>query len=198
MNVKLGYTTHFIAGLWWDERLILSRYDVTFKLLTVTADPAKSNIALERLKYMVEEAFQDTVFINHSLVDQIQLLQDAGVKVTVMPEEPVDQIVGMMLYSKINAVMENNVLVRSVLISSSAGDNIIYEHDLTESVAPFDEPGWWNNSGPDYTVDSTFTQSSDKVVIIEPKSNWNELGLDWDDDDNDDDGATVLTFKKDE
>jgi hypothetical protein len=90
MNVKIGYTTQFIAAVWWNDKLIMSNYDVTFKLITAGMDPANTNTALDRLKYMLEEYLIDTVFVNHTEVDQIKKLKAAGIKVIVMPEEPVD------------------------------------------------------------------------------------------------------------
>jgi predicted Fe-Mo cluster-binding NifX family protein len=94
---------------------------------------------------MVEEYLVDAVFIKDTDdQEQIALLKAAGIKVIALPEEPVDQIIGMMLYSKLSAVMEGCMLIRSIMLSSTAGDNVIYEHDAQESVAPFDQPGWWN------------------------------------------------------
>ena len=192
MNVKIGYTTQFIAAVWWNGKLIMSNYDVTFKLITAGMDPANTNTALDRLKYMIEEYFIDMVFVNHTEVDQIKKLKAAGIKVVVMPEEPVDQILGMMLYSKISAVMEGHMLIRSIMLSSTAGDGVIYEHDNTESVAPFDQSGWWNSSAP--TCETEIKKNIDKVVSITPGNLWRELGLEWIDSDSESDDENVLMF----
>jgi len=200
MNVKIGYTTQFIAAVWWDGRLIMSTYDVTFKLITAGMDPANTNTALDRLKYMVEEYLIDTVFVNHTEIDQIKKLKAAGINVIIMPEEPVDQILGMMLYSKISAVMEGHMLVRSVMLSSTAGDGVIYEHDSTESVAPFDQPGWWNSSDPH--CEEQTKRNPGKVFVITAMNQWRDLGLEWVDNDNkhnEDGNDLVFTeFKKNE
>lgn len=200
MNVKIGYTTQFIAAVWWNDRLIMSNYDVTFKLITAGMDPANTNTALDRLKYMIEEYLIDAVFVNCTETDQIKKLKAAGIKVIVMPEEPVDQIIGMMLYSKISAIMEGHMLVRSVMLSSTAGDSVLYEHDSTESIAPFDQLGWWNNSSP--TCETEIKKNVGKVVSITPGNQWRDLGLEWVDSDNehnDDRNVLVFTeFKKNE
>jgi len=177
MNVKIGYTTQFIAAVWWNDRLIMSNYEVTFKLITAGMDPANTNTALDRLKYMLEEYLIDAVFVNHTDIDQIKKLKAAGIKVVVMPEEPVDQIIGMMLYSKISAVMEGHMLVRSIMVSSTAGDSVAYEHDSTESVAPFDQPGWWNSTDPH--CEEQTKRNPGKVFVIAATNQWRDLGLDW-------------------
>jgi hypothetical protein len=200
MNVKISYTTQFIAAVWWNGKLIMSNYDVTFKLITAGMDPANTNTALDRLKYMVEEYLIDAVFVNHADIDQIKKLKAAGIKVVVMPEEPVDQIIGMMLYSKISAVMEGHMLVRSVMLSSTAGDSVVYEHDNTESVAPFDQPGWWNSTDPHCEIQAK--RNPEKVFVIAATNQWRDLGLEWIDNDNkhnEDGNVLVFTeFKKNE
>lgn len=200
MNVKIGYTTPLTAGVWWDDHLIMANYTITFKLITVTDNVKDSNTALDRLKYMIEEVFTDGVFINHKETEQIKRLKAAGIQTIILPEEPVDQIVGMMLYSKIGAVMEGQVDIRSVLVSSNIGDDVIYEHDLTESVAPFNEPGWWLDSTP-AIENGTRKNSKDTIFVITPSQHWSELGLEWDDRQADSGEENVLVFsdyKKDE
>jgi hypothetical protein len=192
MNVKIGYTTQFIAAVWWNEKLIMSNYDVTFKLITAGMDPANTNTALDRLKYMIEEYLIDAVFVNHTETDQIKKLKAAGIKVVVLPEEPVDQIIGMMLYSKISAVMEGHMLVRSVMLSSTAGDSVVYEHDNTESVAPFDQPGWWNSTSPHCEVQTK--RNPEKVFVITVSNQWRDLGLDWVDNNKHTEDGNVLVF----
>jgi len=190
MNVKIGYTTHFNAAIWWDSRLIMSTFTATFKMITASDSPVNTNTALDRLKYMSEEYFVDTVFINHNETDQIKKLKSAGIKTVVMPEEPVDQIMGMMLYSKINAVMEGHMLIRSVLFSSTSGDEVIYEHTQNESVAPFDQPGWWKNPGPDCEESKKI---KDQIFVLNTNTQWRDLGLEWVDINENNDG-NVLVF----
>jgi hypothetical protein len=193
MNVKIGYTTQFIAAVWWDGRLIMSTYNVTFKMITAGMDPANTNTALDRLKYMIEEYLVDCVFVKDTETDQIKRLKSAGIKVIVMPEEPVDQIIGMMLYSKISAVMEGHMLIRSVMLSSTAGDNVIYEHDQSESLTPFDQPGWWNSTDP--TCEQETKRNLEKVFVITAMNQWRDLGLEWIDvDNNHAEDGNILVF----
>jgi len=193
MNVKIGYDTHFIAGVWWNNSLIMSTYTATFKLITAGLNPVNTNTALDRLKYIVEEYLNNHVFINHSETNQIRQLRSAGIKVIVMPEEPVDQIIGMMLYSKISAVMEGHMLVRSVMLSSTAGDNVIYEHSSSESLDPFINNGWWTAATPICEDDTN--KRRDKIVEIAVGNLWRELGLEWIDDSGPE-NASVVEFKE--
>jgi hypothetical protein len=193
MNVKIGYTSHFIAGVWWDSRLIMSTYTVTFKMITATDSAQDTNTALDRLRYMVEEYLVDTVFIKDTDVEQIALLKAAGIKTVELPEEPVDQIIGMMLYSKLSAVMEGCMLIRSIMLSSTAGDDVIYEHDAQESVAPFDQPGWWSEPTPVCEAES-HQQDNDTVFVLNAVNQWRDLGLQWVSDVDTDQDSNILMF----
>lgn len=195
MNVKISYNTQFIAAVWWNNSLVMSTYDVVFNLLTAGINPANTNISLDRLKYIVEEYLNDQVFVNHTEKEQIKRLQSAGINVIIMPEEPVDQIIGMMLYSKISAVMEGHILVRSIMLSSTTGDNVIYEHNSSESLDPFTQPGWWNAATP--VCEDEQNTSKGKIVEIVTGNHWRELDLDWVDN-SESEYATVLEFKKNE
>ena len=193
MNVKIGYTSHFIAGVWWDDRLIMSTYTATFKMITAADNAADTNIALDRLRYIVEEYLPDSVFVKETNTDQIALLQAAGIKTIIMPEEPVDQIIGMMLYSKISAVMDGRILLRSVMLSSTAGDDVIYEHDLSESVAPFDQPGWWIQPTP-VCESETQQDIEPNLFVLSSTNHWRDLGLEWIGDVDKADTGNVLVF----
>lgn len=193
MNVKIGYTSHFIAGVWWDSRLIMSTYTATFKMITATDSAQDTNTALDRLRYIVEEYLTDSVFIKDTDINQISLLKAAGVKIIALPEEPVDQIIGMMLYSKLSAVMEGCMLIRSIMLSSTAGDDVIYEHDAQESVAPFDQSGWWNEPTPVCESESQ-QPPNDTVFVLNAVNQWRDLGLQWVSDVESDQDSNVLVF----
>ncbi len=99
MNVKLGYTMNFLAGVWYDNRLQFNSYHAGFTLLTLADQPKEFNLAMERLKYLVYDMFTDTVFIDSNDQEQIGKLVQAGLKVTTLPDVPVDQIVNIALFS---------------------------------------------------------------------------------------------------
>jgi hypothetical protein len=193
MNVRLGYSLRLTAGIWWDSRLIMNNYDVTFKMLTVSSDHANQNIALDRLRYMADQCFTDAVFICETEQEQIKKLHAAGIKTAVLPEEPVDQIIGMVLFAKMNAVMEGQILIRSVLLSSTAGDSIIYEHDHSEEIAPFDQLGWWLDPDPVHEFRSTDLES-DSVLVIPDNTVWRDVGLEWNNDLVESDAGNILVF----
>lgn len=196
MNVRLDYQCQFLAGVYWNNEVILNSYAVSCEMITGTSDNVEQNIALQRLKYMLFEQMQNSIFVSNKEKAVIKKLEAAGVKTVALPELPVDQIIGMMLYSKLNAVMEDRIIISELKLSSELGDSVWYKHSEMESIGPFAEEGWWNNSERMCTDSKS---SSSKVVSITNNAGWKTLDLDWPDDESgDSDDSTVVVFKKDE
>jgi len=179
MNVRLHYETGFLAGVYFDDRLQINSYQVGLNLVTRTVDSENSNIALERIKIFVD-SLNSTVFINSCWPLHEEMMTDMGIDITTLPEEPVDQIVGMMLYYKLNAIMEGRMEVAQIELSSSLGDHVCYLHDEEDSAGPFEQDGWWNDTSA-RRRSKTSGDSETNVVKITHK-NWREFGLGWPDD----------------
>ena len=177
MNVRLQYDLEFLAGIYYDDSLQMNSYSVNLNLLTKTRDAASTNVAMERLKAFVYEELASTVFINQNNMERAEFLQIVGANVTTLPEEPVDQIIGMMLYYKLNAIMEDRMIVTSLDISSSLGDGVWYQHDEDDSAGPFVIKGWWHDASTQHETIEREEIADNVVKVI--STGWYELGLDW-------------------
>lgn len=177
MNVRLEYTMTFTAGVWWEGRMIMNNYLAKVSMITSCAEPANQNIAFERLKYFVFNQLNSTIFVNRTHQDTCDKFVAAGLEVTSLPAEPVDQIIGMMLYCKLNAVMEQRIVINEIEVSSELGEHMVYLHAADENLGPFDTAGWWHDSDPIH-CDPTLIDS-DKVVAMHRAGVWRELGLAW-------------------
>jgi len=177
MNVRLQYDLDFLAGVYYEDRLQMNRYTVSLNLLTKTKDSASTNIALDRAKAFVHEALESTVFINQANVERAEFMQMMGIRVTTLPQEPVDQIVGMMLYYKLNSVMEDRMTVTGLDIASSLGDNVWYQHDEDDLSGPFAEDGWWYRASMQHESIERDPEQGNIVKVM--STGWYELDLEW-------------------
>lgn len=198
MNVRFKYNTNFIAAVYYNEEVRMTNYELCLNMITGTADMAEHNIALERLKYFIQVELESTIFINSTNEDQCALFDYAGLKFTTLPEEPIDQIVGIILFSKFNAVMEGRLQVTELEISSELGENIVYLHSAAEDAGPFAKTGWWNESTPSHC--DYVDESADDTVDVLPSNPWRELELQWPDTTVSEKDNTVVfaKFKRDE
>jgi hypothetical protein len=198
MNVKLQYELEFMAGIYYEDLLQLNSYSVSLQLLTQSADPVMTNIAMERLRAFVYSELRDTVFVGPAGQDKAEMFSILGANVTTLPEEPVDQIIGIMLYCKLNSIMEEQLIVTKLDIQSYLGDSVWYQHDEDDALGPFRNPGWWDISTCRHSdIDKDSTES--KVVKV-AATGWTEYGLDWPDQQLENTGNTVVfaNFQKNE
>lgn len=197
MTVRLQYDIEFPAGVYFNESLQLNTYTVAMNLVTEGKDAVRINIAMERLKTFINVEMADVVFINRVHADQAEMLYALGVNICTLPEEPVDQIIGLMLYCKLNAIMEGQMVITSLDIKSTLGDNVWYQHDEEESLGPLAHDGWWHrNSTQKETID--LDPAPENVVKVQ-STGWKEYGLEWPEETKERQAAVVFPkFKRNE
>ena len=176
MNVRLQYNLEFSGAIHIDGVLQLNQYQVNLNLETQSVDRAAINVAMDRLKCFVNLELADAVFVNQNQPDLCELLDLIGANVVSLPDEPVDQIVGLMLFCKLNAVMEGVMAVTALDICSKLGDDVWYEHTEEDAVGPFNAEGWWHDSGP---VHNTLVQNENTDKVVKVLHPWAEYGLLW-------------------
>jgi len=160
------------------------------QLCTHLADTHQVNIALERLKCFVYTELENTVFIDRADESRAEMLAVLGVNVTTLPADPVDQVVGIMLYCKLNAIMEGRMTVDSLNIASQLGDQVWYLHDAEDSLGMFAVDGWWHSpSAQHHTL--TLDAYPDNVIQVAPSA-WIEHGLLWPEATTESSGNTVV------
>lgn len=177
MNVRLQYDMEFLAGVYYEHHLCMNSYSISLNLLTGTTQRQNTNIAMDRLKAFVMTELSSTVFMNQTALEQAEMFSAMGINVTTVPEEPVDQIIGMMLYYKLNAVMEGHMTVDSLDLASVLGDSVWYRHEENDPAGPFAAQGWWHESNTRHN-DLGSDQSHDNVLKVMTNS-WSEYGLQW-------------------
>lgn len=167
----------FTAGVYYGGEMRMNHYTLTLHMTTNSTDAVSHNIAFERIKYFVYHCLDSTVFINRQHEEQCNRFIAAGLTVTTMPGEPVDQLVGLMLYCKLNAIMEDRIVVDETEISSMLGENMIYLHDDNETTDVKSPPDWWTTSDPGHS--DYVSLETDKVVTMHANNAWRELDLLW-------------------
>lgn len=199
MNVRLQYSMPFTAGVYWEDRMIMNNYVARAYMVTNCSDNVSQNTAFERMKYFVYNELNSTIFVNQAHQDICQQFVSAGFKITTLPAEPVDQLIGIMLYCKLNAVMEDHMIINEMEISSDLGENMVYLHAADESLGPFEVAGWWHDANVTHCDLGLF--DSDKIVAIHRAASWRDLDLAWPDSEivtETDNTVVFAEFKKDD
>lgn len=180
MNVRLKHDLQFTAGTYHDSKLIMNNYNLTLWMTTNSENSVDQTISFERIKYFVYSQIDNTIFINSNQKAQCTLFSKAGLSITTMPNDPVDQLVGIMLYYKLNAITEDRMIIVETEIFSTYGANMTYLHSDFENTSGYKQPDWWTS--PDLIhSDFVLANKSEKVLSIQPSTDWRELDLAWSD-----------------
>ena len=179
MNVRIQYPLSFTAGIYYNNQMQMNNYVAKLYMMTNTPDGVANNVAFDRIKHFVYSELDSSIFISSTLEEQCKKYIDAGLKITTFPGDPVDQLVGIMLFSKLGAIMEDRIIVGEVELSSSLSDGLIYIHGDNENIEDINPPAWWDS------VDLIHCDGdlidTDKIVTMHHGSVWRDLDLQWPD-----------------
>lgn len=195
MNVRLKKDFVFSAGVIFNDNFFINHYAAQLKMMTVSNDTHEQNVAYERVKYWIDNILDSSILIPSSN-QKIMAFTETGQRLVTLPEEPVDQVIGIMLYCKLNAITEGKLIITDVEISSQQGDNMIYLHNESENLGPFGADGWWQDSRPKCA--NIRHQPNDKIIELVKPPEWKDLGLDWIEDTDSDSTVVFADFKKNE
>jgi hypothetical protein len=190
MNVRIAQLLSFNAGSWYDGELEMSEYTIKLWLITNTYNDQEQNIAIRRAKHFIFDQIENTIFINGANESKALELMKAGLNVTTLPNEPADQLIGIMLFHKLNAIMEDRIKVIEIEISTGSG--IVYLHSENETSQDLVQPEWW--TAPDLTHCDLDPTDSEKVVSIAHNTVWRDLELEWPDETVDTELGNVVVF----
>ena len=177
MNVRLKYDLHFNAGVYYNSNTILNNYSLRLWMITNTERAEDQNTAFERMKYFVYNHVDNTMFIDRAEQEQCAKFLQAGLSITTMPGDPVDQLIGIMLYHKLNAIMEQRMTIVETELSSSQGQAMTYLHSEEENTLGVEAPAWWQNA--DLAHSDFALPESEIVVSMQTTTAWRDLDLAW-------------------
>lgn len=196
MNVRIKFPINFTAGIFYRDELQMNNYMVTLSMLTNSLDGKINNIALDRIKYFIYTEIESSIFINSADTERCAKFIDAGLKITTIPDTPVDQLIGIMLYHKLSAITEDRLLVEEIEISSSLGEGLIYVHGEHENVDELAIPDWWKSV--DLVHCDPELIDNDEIVTLANLTVWRDLDLAWPDEEKESETGNTVVFILDE
>lgn len=142
-------------------------------------NPDDQLIALERIKFIVSDCFENSVFIEDSEKKAIDQFRNLGIRTCTLPEEPYDQIIALAIFNKMNAVTEGKMVLTNLIFKASGSDEVEYCFDDGEEHQLFmSKTDWWNESST--RIDNHKPNKKDKIVNIKKaKTDWTEVELCW-------------------
>ncbi len=193
-NVRIKKSLGWKSGLVYDSQFYANQYQADISMLVVSDNTDEQNIAYDRVKSWIKYVLEDSVIITHT-DSKLRAWQNTGARVIVLPEEPVDQIMGIMLYLKLNSIMENRMVVTDVELSSSIGDSTRYLHSHGEALGEsLSQAGWWLDPSPAWYTVKKNSRNPGKIVNLDRGPEWSDHDLSWEKDINQKDHADSVVF----
>jgi len=179
MTARVSRNFTFQTGVHFNSTFNVNLYQVEVDFDIHTSVIREQNIAIERIKYFLELCLENSIFIEQSETDYIQKYTDADLRVCTLPEQPYDQMIAMMLMSKINSIVEGKLIATDMSLISRLSDNIYYKHSIEEDLGPFKDNGWWNENS--LRISHAIKPNKTKKIVKLRKSShtWEELYLTW-------------------
>jgi hypothetical protein len=185
MSSDLSYECTFNSVIVLDNWISPNRYKCKVYFDVETEDGDHQNIAFERMKILLESVFEGAMFISINNPMLQTLAKKAKNRIICLPTEPIDVIMAAVIYSKLNAIVEDKLSVVKVKVSSSQADNIWvnYDEDFTlafqlesEFYKVTEQKPWWERSDP--ATGDWFEVGKKDIKFHFQKASW-EKDLQW-------------------
>lgn len=166
----------FQAGVYFNDTVLLNFYEFTLEMIVNTEDIREQNIAMDRIKFLVEECLDSIFFIHNEEEELIEKFSDCGLRVCTIPEEPYDQIIALLLLYKFDTVCENKLKMVDIKLTSKLSDGVKFKENIETAAHTFSKDSWWSQNNYSF---SKQRNTKGKVVKITNKTDWNDIGLSW-------------------
>lgn len=199
MNISLTKTWHVSAVVVSEryDHALINHYMITARMTTNSDDTRQQNIAYHRLNHWFSAVLEDSFLIS-AQHPKLAAYQALGERVIVLPSDPVDQLMGILLCCKMQAMVENRLTINDVMISSPLDDHLIYSWSPDDGVADFTESGWWLDASPSSSTKTKSHRRGDKVIAIGRNPEWKDYDLEWDPGNGDSTVITIHTPREDQ
>lgn len=175
MNIQIEKDFTFMTAIHFEKKYMVNLYELHAKMEVMTEDAREQNIAVERMNYFLSNHIEDIIFVQNTEKEAIQNYTNAGMKVCIIPEEPYDQIIGMLLINKCNAIMEGRIVVNEIVLGSKLSNLIKFNISGELAKLEYSEDSWYNKSSLSFTDKN----KKEKIVTLFDKNNWAQLELTW-------------------
>jgi len=180
MNTRIERDFEFQAAVYFEDKFLMNTYTLSLSMLVATSSIREQNVAMDRITCFLVECLESCVFVKSSEKKVIDKYVAAGLKVSTLPEEPYDQIISMLLLIKLNAITEKRLIITDARLTSKLSDGVSFCYDNEDVYGPFEEMGWWHESGTAISDLHKTQNKKDKIVKLVNKTNdWTEYSLQW-------------------
>ena len=145
MTNSFTWDTKFKSIIIVDGELFSNEYKVKLHITPHTADLKEQTEYFDRLKNLYELIFANTITTWRDEPLHKILQQHSHNRFIELPKPPYDQIMAAVCFCKANAILNANIIVNKLELSSWQGDGITYSVDKdSKELILLDTPNWFS------------------------------------------------------
>lgn len=175
------WNTTFDATVVVDDCIYPNRYNITFGFLPKVKSIKEQNVGFERVKYLFHTLCENSIVYSPKDKTMPYWAKMPVNKIT-LPGSPYDQLLGTVLFQKIDSIAGNYFYLGYLTVDSKLGDSIKYTIDKkTIETVTYDIDFWKQDRiDPWWTRDdtATFDQRIDSKSFWTGAVSWKDLGYD--------------------
>lgn len=181
MTTRIERDFSFQAGVYFQEEFLMNVYTISLYMDVETESIREQNVAMERIKYFLNDCLENSIFVQDTEHKIIEKYNSCGFKVCTVPEEPYDQIITILLLSKLNSITEGRLVITDITLGSRISDQVKFSYDIESPRGPLEVPGWWTDNGTSISDPVKKSVRKDKIVKLfkTQSTDWAEYNLIW-------------------
>jgi hypothetical protein len=177
MTARIRKDMAFITGVHFENTFMINLYECDLSMIVHTDDNREQRIALDRVFHFVNNHLNNSIIIASSEKDAIEKYEAAGHNLCIIPEEPYDQLLGLILLNKFNSIMEGRLQITDMTFGSKLTDYIKFEINHEDAEELYSGNAWYNNSN--VAIKDVPKKKRDKVVKLFEPDEWEKHELTW-------------------
>lgn len=181
MTTRIERDFSFQAGVYFQEEFLMNVYTISLYMDVETESIREQNIAMERIKYFLNDCLENSIFVQDTEHKIIEKYNSCGFKVCTVPEEPYDQIITILLLTKLNSITEGRLVITDITLGSRISDQVKFSYDIESPRGPLEVAGWWTDNGTSISDPVKKSVRKDKIVKLfkTQSTDWAEYNLIW-------------------
>lgn len=181
MSTKIEKEFVFETAIHFEDKFMINFFEMTLLMQVETESLREQQVAMDRINYFLSTYVENAIFVNAKEKKAIDNYEKAGMRVLTLPEDPYDQIVGLILMRKLNSITEDRLKITDMVFGSKLTAGIKF-HSTVEESEDFEGKNWWDDSTTCVREEGKPISKKDKVVkLFSQKDEWAEVGLLWKD-----------------
>lgn len=164
------------AGIHINDTFLINQYIINLSMMVETDIVREQSIAMDRIEYFLHHVFENSILLSDKESEVIEKYKLANLQTILLPDDPYDQIIGMVLLLKMNSILEGRLVITDLTIESKCSEGVRF-HIISEIAETlYGDEGWWTVNS--LRINDLENLKENKVVKLF-ENEWASLGLTW-------------------